>query len=151
MNDNPLNVIAPSPTHSQIEAFADACTLLARVSSILDNIYDNRHLLSVAVYSYLETTYFLVIFLCQCLIDQLSEWITHPLKTLFISIFTYWLKFITGQLIHNYRFLELATLLHITYVFTFPSQDLIDLFRNAESATCSLDFPPVLHSSPSTF
>lgn len=155
MKDNPLTIIAPFPTLSQIEAFADACILFARVSSILGSVY-NRHLPSSAVHSCLETTYFLVIFLCHFLIVQLSNQITHPLKMLFIFTFTRWLESILHDIIRLVGSADLASLLPIcalrsvyfTYVFTFPCQDLVDLFRDAVSTTCRSVFLPVLHSCP---
>lgn len=158
MNDHPLTIVAPSPSHSQIEAFADACTLLASVSSRLVINDDIRRSLSSAVHSWVETTYFLLIFLCHFLIDQLSEQITHPLKTLFISTFTHWFGSILHYCEQPYNFPELACLLpicalrsvYLTYVFTSPCQNLADLFRNAVSATCSSEFLPVLHTSPDT-
>lgn len=128
MNDNPLTIIAPSPTNRQFESFADACILFARVSSILVNMDDIPRSRSSAVNSCVETTYFLVIFLCHFLIAQLSNHITHPLKTLVIYTFTLWLKYILHDLVKRNDYPELACLLPICalrnachmYVFTFP-------------------------------
>lgn len=157
MKDNPLTIIAPSPTHSQIEAFADACILFARVSTRLGSL-NSIHYLTSAIHSLVETTYFLAIFLCHFLIVQLSNQITHPLKTLFISTFTRWFENILHFLVELYDYPELVCLLpicalrnlYLTYVFSFPCQNLADLFRNAVLATCSSDSLPVLHSGPCT-
>lgn len=144
MNNNPLTIIAPSPTHRQFEAVANACVLFARLATTLDNLRASilgninafRHSLSSAVHSCVETTYFLIIFLCHFLIIQLSNHNTHPLKTLFISTFTHWLESILRHLVQLIDCPELARLLsicalhsvYLTYVFTFLCQDLDDLF-----------------------
>lgn len=125
MNENPLSI---SPTHRYVEVVAKACILLAKLSSALGGgrTLENSPL-SPAVNSCLDTTYFLIIFLCRFLNVQKANHIIHPLKGLLISTFACWLEAIMAFLLDRLYSRDLSDLLPIcalrnaclTYVFNF--------------------------------
>lgn len=81
-----------SPSQHPFEAVADACILFAELSSTFHGITTCSCPFSPTVYSFIESTYFLLIFLVHFIIVQLMRHNIHPLQSLVISTFVHWLE-----------------------------------------------------------
>lgn len=88
MNDFPMTTHVTSSRNSPFEAVANACVLIAKLSSTLYYLIKTGHSCSPAVHSFTETTYFLLIYLVHFLIVQQTNNNILPLQRLVISTFT---------------------------------------------------------------
>lgn len=80
-------------SHNPLKAMIDACGLFAKASSIFDGISCYIPSVTPAILSFMETEFFLIIFLIQSLFIQYRTTRNMcPLKSLVLSTFSRWFE-----------------------------------------------------------